>query len=952
MHKVPLRLRVFHARGLVACFLVAGSISLGVLSVTGTPSSLVKKPAPASPAPATNSGPGWAIVNSPNPTEQVLDSVSCLSETDCWAVGYYISLTSIAQTLFEHWDGHTWSIVASPNAATAGDNRLQKIVCISTSNCWAVGYYVDNSNQTFIEHWDGNSWSIVSSPSPSSTSNILRGVACSSSSDCWAVGSYRTGTQNRFTQTLAEHWDGTSWSVITSANTGPTQTNALQDVNCTSSSNCWAVGYYFNGTNDQTLSERWNGTSWSVITSPNAAANQDNVSVNLTCVSNSDCWTVGFNNNGNFDQNGNAIYQPFTEHWDGAAWTVFSVPSISVTDNSFLGSVACISTSNCWAVGYDVSGAMLDRWDGNSWTRQTSPTNGIVQYSQLLGVACPSSSQCWAVGSTDSPAVLAARWDGNNWSIVGTQIAIGGGSDTAFLDVDCTSATNCWAVGQDMFAKASVQHWDGTAWARVYVPFTTPLFHVFTRVTCTTASDCWAAGYSETYTNDQTLTAHWDGISWSEVASPGNSADLNGVACTSGNNCWAVGVSAGNALIEHWDGVSWTIVPAQNPGAAVNNLSGVSCASASDCWAVGEFANSPIDSATPTFTLVEHWNGTAWTVVSSPNVGQQNSFNSVVCPTSSECFAVGYETPSGGSTQNLIERWDGTLWSVVNITGFSELLDIACGSTSNCWAVGIGSTTLHWDGSGWTAVSSPSGTQISGEFNALAGVGCPSDTICWAVGYQWTQQGPLLSGWRQTLAEMYSISVPPLLNVGSRMTHGSAGTFDLNLSLTGTPAIECRRGGLNGNYSVVFNFANDVTNCGTPTNAGGSVVSGPNTNQCTVNLTDVPNGQTINVELDNVADAFSNTGNVSVPMGVLIGDTTGNGIVNSSDIAQTQSQSGQPVTQSNFREDVTVSGAINSSDVALVQSQSGTALPTTASNAPVSTSPVSKLKLRRPARNQ
>ena len=75
-------------------------------------------------------------------------------------------------------------------------------------------------------------------------------------------------------------------------------------------------------------------------------------------------------------------------------------------------------------------------------------------------------------------------------------------------------------------------------------------------------------------------------------------------------------------------------------------------------------------------------------------------------------------------------------------------------------------------------------------------------------------------------------------------------------------------------------------------------------------------------------DSQNNTGNVSAQMGVLIGDTTANGAVNSSDIAQTQSQSGQLVTANNFREDVTVNGAINSSDIGLVQSKSGTALPT------------------------
>jgi hypothetical protein len=182
------------------------------------------------------------------------------------------------------------------------------------------------------------------------------------------------------------------------------------------------------------------------------------------------------------------------------------------------------------------------------------------------------------------------------------------------------------------------------------------------------------------------------------------------------------------------------------------------------------------------------------------------------------------------------------------------------------------------------------------------------------------------------------------------MTHGSAGTFDLDLPLTGTPAIECRRGGANGNYSIVFNFANDVPNCGTAATAGGSVIAGPNSNQCTLNLTGVPNGQTINVELDNVTDSFDNTGNVSVPVGFLIGDTNKDGFVDAIDTSQTKSQSGNAVSQSNFREDVNVDGFIDAVDVSLVKSKSGSVLSSSSSTAkPTSSAP--KSKSRKPARN-
>jgi hypothetical protein len=187
-----------------------------------------------------------------------------------------------------------------------------------------------------------------------------------------------------------------------------------------------------------------------------------------------------------------------------------------------------------------------------------------------------------------------------------------------------------------------------------------------------------------------------------------------------------------------------------------------------------------------------------------------------------------------------------------------------------------------------------------------------------------------------------SVPLLNLTNVVSRKTHGSAGTFDIDI--TNGTAIECRSGGANNTYTMVFSFTNSVTSCGVAST--GTATPGPNSNQCSVDV-NAPSGQHTTVQLTGVADANANVGTFSATIGVLVGDTTGNGTVNSSDIAQTQSQSGQPVTQSNFREDVTVNGVINSSDIALVQSQSGTGL-----SASQVSSPTSKLKPRKLSRNQ
>ena len=144
---------------------------------------------------------------------------------------------------------------------------------------------------------------------------------------------------------------------------------------------------------------------------------------------------------------------------------------------------------------------------------------------------------------------------------------------------------------------------------------------------------------------------------------------------------------------------------------------------------------------------------------------------------------------------------------------------------------------------------------------------------------------------------------------------------------------------------MVFNFANPLGSVGgaSVTNGTGSVASsaiGSDPHQYVVNLTGVANAQTLTVSLTNVIDSSgSSNGVIPAPMSVLLGDTTANGAVNSSDVAQVQSESGQAVTSGNFREDVTANGSINSSDVSLVQSQSGTALPASPAKAPPSRSP-------------
>ena len=176
---------------------------------------------------------------------------------------------------------------------------------------------------------------------------------------------------------------------------------------------------------------------------------------------------------------------------------------------------------------------------------------------------------------------------------------------------------------------------------------------------------------------------------------------------------------------------------------------------------------------------------------------------------------------------------------------------------------------------------------------------------------------------------VYKLS-PMLVSAASRKTHTGGLAFDINLPLTGTRGVECRSGA----YTMVFKFAVALSSVGNRQVTAGTgsvssaVISSTDPREYIVNLTGVTNAQYLTATLSNVVDVAGNTLPSAVAtMGVLLGDTSGNGLVNSSDISDVQAQSGQPFTASNFKEDVTLNGAINSSDISLVQAQSGTGLP-------------------------
>jgi hypothetical protein len=232
------------------------------------------------------------------------------------------------------------------------------------------------------------------------------------------------------------------------------------------------------------------------------------------------------------------------------------------------------------------------------------------------------------------------------------------------------------------------------------------------------------------------------------------------VAVLSRCNAWAVGRYASpngsQTLIEHWNGSAWKQVASPNPGSNSNELHGVAAVSAGNIWAVGSY--STFTSADQ--TLVLHWNGTAWKQVASPNPAGSangNSLHAVTAVSASNAWAVGsYYSVTAQATQTLILHWNGTAWKRVASpnpgSGFNDLYGVTAVSASNAWAVGDNSNgktlALHWNGTAWKHVTSPN----PGDPTELSGVAAVSASNAWAVGNYWNADGSqtLILHWNGT----------------------------------------------------------------------------------------------------------------------------------------------------------------------------------------------------------
>ncbi|MGA2210704.1 MAG: hypothetical protein ABSH30_13810 [Acidimicrobiales bacterium] len=717
------------------------------------------------PAPGEASGSSWKIKKSPNVVDKggLLASESCSAANACTAVGDYVDSSGIEVNLAEAWNGKSWSVKKLPKLPGAEISELSGVSCTSTGTCTAVGQYVDSSgvDVTLAEFWDGSSWSIQATPNPAGAQGSgLFSVSCTSAGACTAVGIYVDSSGVEVT--LAEAWDGASWSIQTTPNPAGSQESALSAVSCTSAGTCTAVEGAVDASGvTVTLAEFWDGSSWSIQATPNPSGAQASALYGVSCTSTGTCTAVGIS----IDSSG--VEVTLAEEWDGASWSIQATPNPAGALDAILSSVSCTSASACTAVGqYTASslvhGTLAEAWDGISWSVQATPNPADAQGSLLAGVACTSANACTAVGiSLNSSGVevsLAEVWKANSWSIKTTPNPAG--VEYSFLlGVSCTGASACVAVGLNLkdsdVEVPLAESWNGKSWTVQATPNPAGAQESATLsgVSCTAANACTAVGE---YTNGSgvtvTLAESWDGTSWSIQATPNPSgaegSSLSGVSCTGASSCTAVGdYSDGSGgeetLVEAWDGTSWSIQATPNPsGAQESGLSGVSCTLASACTAVG----SSTDSSDNQTTLAESWDGGSWSIEATPNPSgaEGSSLSGVSCTTAGACTAVGGSTDGSDDLTTLAESWDGGSWSIEatpNPAGAQEssLSGVSCTTAGACTAVGESAdssgvqTTLaeSWGGTSWTLQATPN--PAAARVSTLSGVSCTS--ACTGAGY-------------------------------------------------------------------------------------------------------------------------------------------------------------------------------------------------------------------------
>lgn len=347
--------------------LAAGALAATVVAV------------PAGPALAAASG--WRVDHHPQPDGLSLSGVFTASAHQAWAagtrLGHGTTSTGVtdATAVIEQWNGSRWSLttglphIAEPVAA------FNALGGTGASDVWAVGDTITSAGATagLAEHFDGSSWTVV--PSASAPGATLTAVSADSPADAWAGGFTASGP-------LAEHWNGTAWQVTTMPT--PADARELTSVFATSPGNAWAAGVgrepgYSGG--GFSFLDHWNGSRWSLVSTTAPGT----VLASLGGTGAGDIWSLGSTA---------SPAGPLVEHFDGTAWSQVADPAAGGQN---LAAMAALTPRDAWAMSGN--GLLVERWNGTAW-RRTDTAPYLPAGFGLTAMSGVSGGPLFAVGGT------------------------------------------------------------------------------------------------------------------------------------------------------------------------------------------------------------------------------------------------------------------------------------------------------------------------------------------------------------------------------------------------------------------------------------------------------------------------------------------------------------------------------------------------------------------------
>jgi hypothetical protein len=636
----------------------------------------------------------WSLQSTPSPSRAMqaqLSGVSCTSRRLCIAVGAATGPSGREAPLAEHWNGRTWKIKGIAAVPRSRGGSLASVSCVLDNLCFAVGSFSGAAAvRTLSEQWNGRSWNRNAMPSTGARTSALNGVSCTLFG-CMAVGEKTTGGRRA---ALAEFWNGLNWTISPARTPRGASATSFSGVSCSSvcvavggatfrggshplaerftpvtpadwvieatpslpggvltavscASDCTAVGSFRSGSRRTVLAMRSGprGFRLSKIANP-----PDQSSLNgVSCASR--CMAVG-------DLGAGSGQRALSEEGDSSSFRLRSIASTPAVRTGALNNVSCSSATACTAVGYTVAAggtrvALAARWNGRTWQLQRVPNlAGATHGSVLSAVSCPAMTACAAVGYFGNGSglhTLALAWDGRAWTV---QAAADRPGDTVNVlsAVSCLPTAACLAVGHSQ-GRAGMHTLAETGLGGRWTIQPAPdpngaVRNTLTAVSCAFSSPafaCTAVGS----TLGRPLAVRLGQTGWSlQTAATGaraQSTELDGVSCPTLTTCTAVGTirrSTGTALLaERWDSSGWALQTAPNPSARFSELVGVSCTSPTSCTAVG----SRVARTGLRPTLVEHWNGTTWSIQHTPNPApaSASSLRGVSCSAPTACLAVG-----------------------------------------------------------------------------------------------------------------------------------------------------------------------------------------------------------------------------------------------------------------------------------------------------------------------